>query len=238
MLLQIGELQFATKAAAVAHFRRILHAYPIGPTVPEPEATQLKWLLHRHDEAAIKIGAGIDHFQIACALYGKKGFVVVRCDGTTTDFSYLRCVDGKAPSTRAQVFEAMRAEVQGNILDRKQAYFNAHADAAGKVKCAVTGALISIDEAHADHAAPWTFNNLAVAFLTARGIKPDDPSLITPPADNQYQPRLVDRVLAGAWRAHHHSLATIRIVAKNFNERSREGRPNPKNRQLILATNQ
>jgi len=82
--------------------------------------------------------------------------------------------------------------------------------------CAISGARISIEEAHADHAPPRPFGTLSVAFLRARGIEPS-PDLITTPADNQYQPFLRDRELADAWRKYHHELAVIRIVAKSAN---------------------
>jgi len=133
-----------------------------------------------------------------------------------TDFSFGSCVNGKAPSPMTEAIAALRAEVTEDILRKKRDWFRENGDAEGKVVCAISGARISIEEAHADHAPPRPFGTLSVAFLRARVIEPS-PDLITTPADNQYQPFLRDRELADAWRKYHHELAVIRIVAKSAN---------------------
>ena len=71
------------------------------------------------------------------------------------------------------------------------------------------------------------FNILAIAFLNARGIEPS-PELITPPDDNQYQYRLIDRDLAKTWIAYHHELAAIRVIDRRINIAiAREAKVNP-----------
>jgi hypothetical protein len=82
-----------------------------------------------------------------------------------------------------------------------------------KGACAISGELISPEQAHADHAPPRTFGTLAITFLEVRGIT-SDASFVTPPADDQYQPTLSDRRFAAERRAYHHRLAAIRVVAK------------------------
>lgn len=121
-----------------------------------------------------------------------------------------------------------------DIIQKKRDWFRDHGDADGKVDCAITGARIAIDEAHADHAPPRSFGTLAIAFLEARGITPDS-TFVTPPADNQYQPRLADKVLADSWRAYHHKIAVVRVVAKGANlSRAHEGKVKRKDQQLRL----
>ncbi len=233
--VKVGPLSFATKGEASEYFRAILYRYKIGQRIPDSDATKLDWLLERHSEAADKIGAGVDHFGVRNAIYGTRCFEVVRVDGTATDFSFKNCVDGKAPSAQAQVLDALRAAVTPDILDKKRAWFAAHGDVGGKVACSTTGAMVSFEESHADHAPPRPFGTLAVAFLRARGITPSL-DLVTPSSDNQYQPRLADPQLEKDWVSFHHDMAVIRVVAKGENLRkAHEGRLKKRDQQLKLA---
>jgi len=233
--IEIGGLSFPTKSAAAEHFREMLYRHYPGQVIGDPDSTQLGWLLERHSESADKFGSGAKSFSVRAAIFNTRCFEIVRTDGSTTDFSFKNCIDGKAPSDQAQVMAALRAEVTSDILDSKRAWFTEHGDADGKVECAITGARISFDEAHADHAPPISFGTLAVTFLAARGIEPTI-ELVRPAADNQYQPLLADRALAGVWVAYHHKLAVIRVVAKKANlSRAHEGKVRNKDRQLKLV---
>jgi Protein of unknown function (DUF3223) len=232
--IEIGSLCFATKSAAVKHFQNILYRHAIGVPIPEPDATELGWLLERHHEYKQKLGAGIDYFITENAVYGTRGFRIIRIDKSSTDFSYLKCIDGKAPTPLSEALRAMRAEVAGDILQKKRDWFGDHAAADGTVLCAISNMPISLDEAHADHAPPRSFGTLAIAFLEARGIDPA--ALVTPSTDNQYEPRIKDPELAEAWRAYHHQLAVIRVVAKSANlARAHQGRVREKDKQLRLV---
>jgi hypothetical protein len=231
--ITIGNLRFPTKGAAVKHYQGILYRHAIGVRIPEPDATELGWLLERHHEYRQKLGAGIDHFITENAPYGTRGFRIIRIDQTSTDFSYLKCIDGKAPTALSEAIKAMRAEVIGDILQKKRDYFRDHAGLDGTVPCALTNMPISLDEAHADHAPPRTFGTLAIAFLEARGIDPA--TFVTPSTDNQYEPRIADPALAEAWRAYHHKLAVIRLVAKSPHlALSHQGKVKEKDKQLRL----
>lgn len=232
--LQIGALTFPAKSAAYEHFRQMLYRHEIGSTIPDPDASQLIWLLERHPEFNDKHGSGIERFGIRNALYGTRCFEVIRTDGSCTDFSFNSCIEGKRPTHLNEAIAALRAEVTEDILQKKRDWFRRHGNADGKVPCAISGGLITIEEAHADHAPPRTFGTLAIAFLAARGIAPDA-SFVTPPADNQYMPRIVDKSVAQDWRVYHHSLAVIRIVAKKSNlTRAHEGKVKRKDRQLRM----
>jgi hypothetical protein len=233
--IEVGGLTFPTKSAAAEHFRQMLYRHDVDSQIPDPDSTELGWLLERHPEFHDKIGCGIERFSVRNALYGTRCFEIVRTDGSATDFSFKSCIEGKRPSDLSQAVTALRAEVAEDILQKKRAWFSEHGDSEGRVPCAITGMPITIDDAHADHAPPRSFGTLAIAFLVARGITPDA-SFVTPPADNQYEPKVSDRALAEAWRDYHHKLAAIRIVAKGANlARAHEGKVKRKDKQLRLS---
>jgi hypothetical protein len=234
MKVQIGELIFASKAAAAEHFRQMLYRYQLSDVVNEADARELFWLLKRHPTFEQKRGAGILGFVVIRAPYNSRGFGIIRTDWSDTDFSYLKCIN--APPTALQtVIRALRIEVQQDILQAKRHYFELNSDELGRVPCKETGALVTIDEADADHAPPFSFDVLAKTFLSARKITPDE-TMLTPPADNQFGRQLVNRALAADWREYHHCHADVRIVAKaKHRTMSRDSRPKLENRQLILS---
>jgi Protein of unknown function (DUF3223) len=226
----IGGMIFPTKSAAMEHFKAMLYRHEIGARIPDPDATELSWLLERHPEFRDKLGCGVEYFSIRPAVYGTRCFEIIR----KSDFSSKSSIDGKAPSALTEALTALRAEVTEDTLQKKREWFQANADSDGKAACVVTGARISIEEAHADHAPPRSFGTLAIAFLEARNINVDR-DFVTPPSDNQYQPLLRDRALADEWRAYHHKLALIRIVQKGVNlKKAHEGKAKKKDKQLRL----
>src|SRR4051812_18580839 len=121
--VEIGVMHFATKGAAEQHFREMLYRYEIGQSIPDPHATELRWLLERHPEVDQKLGSGIDHFSGRAAIFGTRCFEVVRTDGSATDFSFGSCVTGKAPTPLVEALSALRAEVTEDILAKKRAWF-------------------------------------------------------------------------------------------------------------------
>jgi hypothetical protein len=215
-MIEAGELKFATKTAAKEHFRAILYRHPLNEPISEPDATELRWLIERHPESRQKVGCGISHFLVRQnPLFPNKGFFVVRIDGTETDFSYPKCIDGP-PSPMLEAKQALRAAVREYTEEFKHREFAGRADAAGRIQCATTGQWIAFGEAHVDHAPPWLFEVIAVSFIKARGINVAN-GFVTPPADNQYEPRVVDPELAQQFWQYHRELADLRIVAAQDN---------------------
>lgn len=212
--LEIGGLFFPTKGKATKHFRDILRRHEIGEPIPEPDATQLRWLLDCHPEAKTKIGVGIAHFSVRSALYGTRCFEVVRTNGETTDFSLGICIDGKSRTPLTEALQAMRAEVTEEICQKKWEHFRSSPLPSGNTLCAISGREITLDEAYCDHAPPNTFKSLAERFLTKEGIVPSR-DFVTTPKDNQYRPAMTDRELAAKWRKFYEKEAIIRIVARN-----------------------
>jgi hypothetical protein len=234
MPVDIGFAKFNTKTEAKEHFKEMLNKYEVGQLVNDAEAVQLACLLEQHPDAYDKIGSGLSVFRVGNAIYGTKCFEIVRADGSSTDFSYIACIDGR-PSPFQEAVSAMRHEVQGDIMDAKRRYFAKYADNDGRVVCPLSGDKITLEEAHADHAPPHLFAVLAKLFLAVHKIVPDR-NTVTPPADNQYVPRLTDRQLADEWRSFHHEQANIRAVKALANLRnSAASKIRKKDRQLKLV---
>ena len=229
--VSLGDTFFKTKKATEEHYRRLLWGGQIGARIPAPASAGLFHLLQRHPEFEAKRGAGIG---IRETLHGARAFEVVRHDGSRSEFSFLRCLE-PPPSAQRKILDAFRVEVEADILLKREVYFAEHGDSAGRIRCALTDKRITIGESHADHARPFTFANIATAFLAAR-ISDFEQSDAAVEPDDHYRLRLVNRKLAEDWRRFHHQLAHIRLVDKAENiAHARDGLPNPRDGQLAFA---
>ena len=92
---------WATRTAALAHFKAMLARYSNGQTVSADDHDDLHALLVHYDSFVsegkeTKIGCGVSHFtresNIAIG-WPSDGFHVHRTDGTSIDFSYIDAVN-------------------------------------------------------------------------------------------------------------------------------------------------
>lgn len=232
----LGDTVFNTKKDAIKYFKEMLWGGQAGVPIGEPGHTDLCHLLERHPEFKTKRGTGVHHFSVHDTLFKAREFEIVRHDGSIDGFSFYKCLEPPA-SVQRQIIDALRAEVCDEILAKKEEYFREHGDDSGKIACALTGELITLDECHADHAGPYYFATLATLFIAARGRDfPQSATILTEWPDDPHRQRLANRGLAEDWRRFHHLHAHIRLVSRTENmARAREGRPNPKDMQLSLT---
>lgn len=89
---QIGSRVFSRQVDALAHFKAMLNRYSLWETLTGADAVDLDALIRRHKDVAEKIGPGIRAFKVIKDEYKGRCFGIERTDGTTVDFSYIRCV--------------------------------------------------------------------------------------------------------------------------------------------------
>ena len=114
----IGELQFKTKKAAKDFFKAMLARYKDGEDINEDDSSHLYNLIERHPEESQKIGSGIRKFYRDKTEKWTSCFWLKRHDASTTEFSYISCVDAKGKSIHQEFSEACR-EVRISLLQRK-----------------------------------------------------------------------------------------------------------------------
>jgi hypothetical protein len=212
----IHDQVFDSQKAAQEFFGEILNSSSLNEPVQSEDFDRIVALLARHPEAHEKIGAGVRQISVRRVVYGTRCFWLTRTDGTETDFSYLTCVKGKGPTLDQEYLQACRSAVEAALRKAKQNHFELHADAEGRVRCDISGVPIGIQEAHLDHAPPVTFEVIAAFFRRERHIDPSY-SIITPPADKQFQAKFIEPALARDFESFHREHARLRIVAKKLN---------------------
>lgn len=193
---QIGEFDFPRKGEVAELLKAVLAALEPGERVDDLFVSNLLTALAReHQDAAVKIGNGIEYWVVASNKdlgYVSKGF---RAKQLGRDelilFSYTDVLN--RPKQRTLVAEALTQEAL-DITRR----FRTHAFANGPVKCALTGTMIPDKTlAAAVHLAPPR-GQLHQMFLASEGLTYESLELTKHPTESGY--RLVDRDLAQLWR--------------------------------------
>jgi hypothetical protein len=171
----------------------------------------LRELLARHPRAAEKIGVGVSHFVVTTdAVWHKtRGFVIVRTDGSSTDFSFMKCLNGE--NLKTLVHEALRGAVVDQILDFKNNEF-----ARGIVYCVFTHERLTSDSGHVDHAPPNTFDVLARRWMNENNLSLGDVQ-ISGPQDNNYRRVMTDEEQKSSWQQFHAGHAILRVISRTGN---------------------
>jgi hypothetical protein len=170
--ITLPSMTFPTQKAAKAYFRGILYRYEVGGVVSDlVHDTMLRELLsERHPDAVEKVGVGIKEFFINKTAAGDyhhvsadaRGIWIRRIDDTSVDFSYQTAIT--KPGLQSNFKDALRLVVDDKRISRRDAAF-----AAGPVRCALTGVLISAKaEADVIYRSP-TWNELVEGFVATRG---------------------------------------------------------------------
>lgn len=204
----IGGMVFPSKAAAKTFFRSLRDRYADHVPITGDDADHLHALIACHPEAAGKIGSGIASFSVSVdeEFGSTRHFVIHRTDGTSTDFSFLGCIDGRNP--RRDRLEAMRRTVEDQIISFRDAYFAAPSERI----CPLRGIPITPASYHVDHAPPGKFMALAEAWFQLSGLACLEVR-ITPPGDNQIVARMTDAEQTESWCRFHRAHATLRMLS-------------------------
>ena len=223
----IGSRSFRTQKSALDHYKSLLNRYQDGQRISDSgDHTDLVALIERYDPILEGVGepakgcGQIGHFERRLNTgtgWSNSGFWVVRQDGSATDFSYIWGVEGLAGDRSKDFYGACREAVALDLVLAKKRAFAEHGDAQGLVACELTGVMVSIEDAHLDHAWP-NFSHIVSGFRAARGWSRDIPDgVVSAPADGQTTAKFIDTSAADAFRAFHHDQAILRILSRSAN---------------------
>lgn len=144
----------------------------------------LRKLIENHPNAEQKIGVGIVDFYTFRTMYKTIGFGLLRTDGTTTDFSYLQCLNPRTDNYKIKM--ACRAAVNKSILKFK------------------------MDKAKIVHHQGIEFNAIAERWLKKFGYL--DMSL-NKPKDNCQKTYFNNQETSESFKKFHDKIATLKEVS-------------------------
>lgn len=208
----IGKEVFKTKKAAEEKIRKVLHSYKHDEFLEVEDELFIVDLLVNHPDASQKIGVGIAGIKVQQNPYYKrnKQFVIVRKDGTETDFSFKKCITKPKMETKFQ--QACRNAVAPYIIKFKKDFFIENEEPT----CEITGIELTFQNSHVDHVPPNTFKAIVQNFIESEEI--DIASVaFAPTADNQYGIHFLDDFFAQKWIAYHNDKAELRVISKIAN---------------------
>lgn len=200
----LDDTRWGWKKQAMARCHEIVDRTADYKSVTDEDFEFLLWLLDRHPRASEKIGDGVARLTVQPIAMGTRGFIIHRVDGSSTDFSYYKCIS--APSDVAEVRKAMRRAVADQVIAFKRGVVEQ-----GPLVCAVTGEPLTWDSAHVDHAPP-VFLVLADQWAALAGGYPA--IHLSPSKDGEIGRTLLN---PEPWQAFHQEQARLRIVSRLTN---------------------
>jgi hypothetical protein len=210
----IGEQTFPSEKAAREMIRAIRDRYPDGVRLDHDDYLFIRDLLSLHTEAKDKIGIGVSHFTVATEReFGGRNrhFVLHRHDGTSTDFSFEHCLNPSSKDRNDRLLALRQA-----IKEQTWAFRDREFASGKQIVCPFEGVVLTPGNCQIDHAAPWTFDALVNAWLTAQAITLVDVR-ITPPADNQLVGQMTNTEQIASWQAFHFANARLRLLSARGN---------------------
>ncbi|KVC94919.1 MULTISPECIES: DCL family protein [Burkholderia] len=149
-MFNLGPHEYESKEALKARFKTFLETAPEGAITNPIAIDKLQYLLMLHPRAAEKIGLGVARFLVERNHHGSgRGFKIVRVDGTEERFSYKACLEGKVPTHRSRVIEALRFAVRPQLLAYRKSLVL-------PIICAITNDQVADHEdIHIDHKVPF-----------------------------------------------------------------------------------
>jgi len=209
--VNIGDHEFPTKSAAKLAVREVLNGYRLGETLTGDRDVFVRDLIALHPATEDKIGCGIHHLEIGLDPdYGTtRCFHIVRTDGSSTDVSYIKCVDGE--NRRQLVRPALRNAILPQILHFKERQFSN-----GVQRCPYTNEFLKYETCHVDHLPPMTFETLVTEWLKLTGLSEADIQ-ITGREDNNSARYMTKEEQIASWTAYHQSHGRLRLLSRRGN---------------------
>lgn len=154
--------------SSLKQIQQILYSFANNKiTKSDKEFYIISDLLNNHPNAVQKIGCGINYFFVQPSKYkwGQYNFMIVRVDGTSTDFSFMKCLYPKQKSSQ----EPNWSGIFRNIVKSQTTLFKIKAFEKVGIKdkfiCSQTNLKFKKIYAHVDHVFPLTFDSILQEYL-------------------------------------------------------------------------
>lgn len=179
--------------------RAILHSYELGARVSQEHFNILYALLQNHPNVKEKIGTGVHYFSVGNGDYGTRCFYIHRNDNTFIDFSFNACFGRKVDDFSKAARRAVEPSIKKFRITLPESF-----------PCPIDGSALTRWSAHIDHAPPNTFRQIVKQFKKPKDIQY---------AHDGIGVSFIDEKLAESFVAFHDSIATLRGISKEANQK-------------------
>ncbi|MEJ2905053.1 DCL family protein [Pedobacter panaciterrae] len=192
--------------------KAILNNYPLGH-IFDSTGLDYKFLIRifeGHPEYNIKSGLGISEIYIGQGeTYKTRCFFVKRVDGTNTDISYLRSVDG-ASSKISDIKAACRSAIKF-VIDDVGLSVNYGIDS-----CLFTGEILTKENTHIDHY-DKPFDEVVNEWIKHLNIDSVHSCINDGTKDNEFDVFFTSRELNEDFVLYHNRNTNLRAISKKAN---------------------
>jgi len=200
------------KSALKKKAKEILNDHPIGYVFQQntPDFNFLMRIFQGHPEYAIKTGSGISGIYIGVGgEYKSRCFFVNRIDGSCSDISYIRSIDG-ATTKLSDIKCACRSAIK-DIITAARLQVNFGTDI-----CPISGQVLHIDNTHIDHY-DLTFEDLFQKWISQQNIDHIHSCLNDTSKDNEFKIFFTSARVADDFISFHNTHTNLRAVSKTAN---------------------
>lgn len=200
------------KSQLKAKAKEILHGHPLNHNL-EPGSSDYNFLLRLfqgHPEYGVKSGAGITGIYIGMGeVYKTRCFFINRLDGSSSDISYIRSVDG-GTSKISDIKCACRSAIRDIVMDHRSTV-NFGVDT-----CPITGEILTDDNTHIDHY-DHPFDVVANAWIKKYPIEYLHGMLNDATKDNETEIYFTTAAIANDFISFHNRNTHLRAISKSAN---------------------
>lgn len=209
-----GGMTFQSKEKLINYIRYVLRNQELNKPLEGKWFDVLDDVLKGHENYNQKVGNGSYKIGVQICPVNPKNrhFIVIREDGSVTDFSFYKALTTKTHSS--EVKSALRAVVKDQVVDYKKEYFEKNAIGRYCI-CPETGLKITMKTSHLDHY-PKQFDEIVADWLKENKLKIKDIEL-EESKDNDVTNYLTDKSLAESFYNYHLRVAQYRVVLAQVN---------------------
>lgn len=175
-------------------------------------------LLKSHPNVNEKIGGGLDYFFVQKSKWrvNQFNFMVQRIDGTTTDFSFYKCLNPQQKFSKNKNWGSIFRNV---VKDQTDSFRDSAFKIVGdkdKFICSQTNLKFKKIYSHVDHVYPLTFNSIMLEFILVNKINLDEIKLSKDLGTSEIQ-EILDKNIINSFYKFHENRSVLRIVCSSAN---------------------
>lgn len=175
-------------------------------------------LLEKHPKVNEKIGCGVDYFYVQQSKWkmNQYNFMVKRIDGSSTDFSFNKCLNPERKSSKTENWTS----IFRNVVKDQTDFFRASAfEVIGekdKFICSQTNLKFKKIYSHVDHVYPLTFDSIMIEFIEANKLNLSEINLSDDTGTSEVK-KILDENIIKLFSDFHKIRSVLRIVCSSAN---------------------
>lgn len=213
--ITINGTSYSSKKVLIQACKDVLYGNKIGTALTGSDFDLINNVLKLHHDYDNKVGSSSYDIIVGhCQVNAKNNmFYINRSDGTSTDFSFYKCILPQSKVTKVK--RSLKDTIRLQMMGYKGTYFEDHGDAGGILKFCVSGESVCMSNSHLDHY-PKQFDEIVYDWFIINKLNVEDIELV-PAGDWATAATLKDTKLEKSFRLYHKKVAKYRVVTSNVN---------------------